>query len=105
MQNYLFGILSISTISTGRYEDAGTGFNILSCFVSHYLILPNQKQAESDLNGTFNIYASYFDNRSSLPEVDLLVMIENILPLPKMFCQIWFENRQQPVIVPVNETR
>lgn len=63
-------------------------------------------QVMESSNGTYNFYAAYYDNRSALatgPLVRILVMIDRIRPTLKTYCQLWFDGRAAPVIVPVME--
>ncbi|XP_033169718.1 uncharacterized protein LOC117147067 [Drosophila mauritiana] len=61
-------------------------------------------------NLTYYLFAAYYDNREAVPEaplVRLLAMVnqhqDNSFKYPEIFCQLWFEGRADPVIVPVSE--
>ncbi|XP_037091567.1 uncharacterized protein LOC119111841 [Pollicipes pollicipes] len=57
-------------------------------------------------NGTYNFYAAYYDNRTTLsihPLVRMMVMIDRLKPTLKTYCQLWFSRKNDPVIVPVME--
>ncbi|KAK4878544.1 hypothetical protein RN001_011050 [Aquatica leii] len=52
--------------------------------------------------GHYQMFGAYLDNRIANrlgPTVRILAMVNQIEPLTRMYCQIWFHNRQQPVIV------
>lgn len=53
-------------------------------------------------NGTFHFYGAYYDVRpTSLlgPAVRILAMINRIEPTIVTYCQLWFDNQNEPVIV------
>lgn len=57
-------------------------------------------------NGTFHFYGAYYDIRKLSrigPAVRILSMINRIEPSIKTYCQFWFENLKEPVIVKVME--
>lgn len=53
-------------------------------------------------NGSFHLYSAYYDVRRLSrigPAVRVLGMINRIEPSVRTHCQLWFEDRKQPVIV------
>lgn len=57
---------------------------------------------------TFHLYGAYFDNREKNllgPTVRILSMINLKNTTVKTHCQFWFENKNEPVIVPSTEYR
>lgn len=57
-------------------------------------------------NGTFHFYGAYYDVRKLSrigPAVRILAMINRIEPSIKTYCQFWFENNKEPVLVKVME--
>jgi len=65
-------------------------------------------QVTNTTNGTFYLYNAYYDDRkeiNGLPVVRILGMINVIDPVVKTFCQFWYENVSQPLIVEVFEYR
>ncbi|XP_076254323.1 uncharacterized protein LOC143192711 isoform X2 [Rhynchophorus ferrugineus] len=54
----------------------------------------------------FHLYGAYLDNRPKNiegPVVRILGLINSRNPSPNTHCQLWFENRNQPIIVKVKE--
>ncbi|KAK4872697.1 hypothetical protein RN001_014726 [Aquatica leii] len=52
--------------------------------------------------GHYQLFGAYLDTRAANPlgpTVRILAMVDQIEPLTRMYCQIWFKNKQQPVIV------
>ncbi|KAL1454978.1 hypothetical protein WDU94_009105 [Cyamophila willieti] len=57
-------------------------------------------------NGTFHFYGAYYDVRKLSrigPAVRILAMINRIEPSIKTYCQFWFENSKEPVMIKVME--
>lgn len=57
-------------------------------------------------NGTFQLYAAFYDERKFSrigPALRIVAMIDRIEPIVKTFCQIWFEGEQEPLITEVLE--
>lgn len=53
-------------------------------------------------NGTFHLYGAYYDIRKLSrigPAVRILGMINRIEPTIKTYCQFWFSNHKEPVVV------
>ncbi|XP_070075361.1 uncharacterized protein [Drosophila takahashii] len=69
-------------------------------------------QRAINANLTYYLFAAYYDIRETVDEaplVRLLAMVNQHLDdsykYPEIFCQFWFDNRAEPVIVPVSEHR
>ncbi|XP_037933200.1 uncharacterized protein LOC119668933 [Teleopsis dalmanni] len=58
-------------------------------------------------NVSFALYGAYYDNRtdvSGAPLIRVLSMVNQIdEKFPKSYCQLWYENKTQPVIIPIVE--
>lgn len=58
--------------------------------------------------GTFYLFGAYLDKRKSNkvgPVVRILGMLDRIEPTVETYCQFWFFNKKQPVIVETFEKR
>ena len=59
-------------------------------------------QASVGNNGTFYLFAAYYDDRwrgGPLPMVRILAMIDRVTP-PEVFCQLWFDEFTAPIMAP-----
>lgn len=57
-------------------------------------------------NGTFQLYAAFYDERKYSrigPALRIVSMINRIEPAVKTYCQMWFEGEHEPLIVEVLE--
>lgn len=57
-------------------------------------------------NGTFYLYAAYYDNRTLVamkPVIRILGMINRLEPTVKTYCQLWFYGAKEPVFAKVFE--
>lgn len=65
-------------------------------------------QTQRTSNGTFQLLGAYYDIREASPlgpAVRILGMIDRIEPTVKTFCQFWFDDHKEPVIVKTFEYR
>ncbi|XP_070489870.1 uncharacterized protein [Chironomus tepperi] len=65
-------------------------------------------QVKNTTNGTFYLYNAYYDDRkgvNGLPFVRIIALINVIDPIVKTFCQFWYENVSEPIVVEVYEYR
>ena len=63
-------------------------------------------QATETSNGTFLLYGAYLDVRPTNrlgPTVRILGMVNRLEPTVKAYCQLWYNDRQDPVFTPVLE--
>lgn len=59
-------------------------------------------QTLTTVNGTFHLYAAYYDVRKLSrigPAVRILGVINRIEPTVRTYCQFWFDNHREPVVV------
>lgn len=57
-------------------------------------------------NGSFYLYAAYYDNRTLVamkPVIRVLGMINRLEPTVKTYCQLWFDGHKEPVFAKVFE--
>lgn len=57
-------------------------------------------------SATFQLFGAFFDERRLLstgPVVRVIGMTDGIVPQEKTFCQLWFEDEREPVVVEVLE--
>ncbi|XP_037934451.1 uncharacterized protein LOC119668854 [Teleopsis dalmanni] len=63
-------------------------------------------QSYDNGNSSFKIFGAYYDKRTTIehtPMVRVLSMINRYENYTLNYCQLWYEERTQPVIVPVKE--
>ena len=59
-------------------------------------------------NGTFKLFNAYYDNRiyyKQDPVIRIIAFIDKVDPEVKTFCQLWFKELQEPVVVETFEYR
>ncbi|KAG5667358.1 hypothetical protein PVAND_015341 [Polypedilum vanderplanki] len=65
-------------------------------------------QVTNTSNGTFYLFNAYYDDREDfekLNDIRILALVNRINPIVKTFCQMWFEDSNQPEIIEVYEYR
>uniref|UniRef100_A0A7G3AL54 Glycosyltransferase family 92 protein n=1 Tax=Lutzomyia longipalpis TaxID=7200 RepID=A0A7G3AL54_LUTLO len=64
-------------------------------------------QTQRTSNGTYQLFGAYMDNRKSNANdqwyIRILGMIDRVDTHLPMFCQIWYDQQEKPVIVPLEE--
>ncbi|XP_037931764.1 uncharacterized protein LOC119666554 [Teleopsis dalmanni] len=67
----------------------------------------NVYQQYANLNVTFQLFAAYYDNRTTVPQhpvIRILAMINQIEEkFPTSYCQLWYEKQKEPIILPIIE--
>lgn len=71
-------------------------------FPSDVILENNNWQILNTTNGTFKIYNAYYDNRSEFkeqPVIRIYALFNRINPKIQTYCQIWFKDLNEPVVV------
>ncbi|XP_054279522.1 uncharacterized protein LOC128997811 [Macrosteles quadrilineatus] len=89
-----------------KYKDRF--YNNVTCvkypYVYYLKFNNNFWQVLDTSSGIFYLYAAYYDNRTLSrigPSVRILAMVDRVDPNVIIYCQMWFQNIKEPVVVKV----